>query len=412
MQRSRGNDIGPSPWQAAVALVCLLAAGGGVLGAQGIERVALAFADASPLERSRIALAAWQEQGVGPLASHGGGASIGRADLRSGALHFAGAEWTARGTLVSAVPGTGGAAVSAGELGLWAGASAGRAAISASAGWRGETGSPGTMRSALDVIVPVRGMTLTMGITNFSAFMHTSTDTLGGLIPYTYYARFLDSARGIWDSTARQGWRPGVNRKTAPQSEAVAHLGVGWKMFGALWYAHGERMMAAATGPSDSGAGRARRFAIAIDAQRSLLPGVALAVSLASRRYLDSLGSATIRVGFRWSPRPNRPTPSMEADRSVRFTWTGDGATRRAELRVSAPDAKRVEIESDLTGWLPVDLAPANEAGWWSVALPLPAGLHRLRLRLDGGAWGVPPGLPVESGDFGGLAGVIVLPPR
>jgi 1,4-alpha-glucan branching enzyme len=89
-----------------------------------------------------------------------------------------------------------------------------------------------------------------------------------------------------------------------------------------------------------------------------------------------------------------------------------DAETRRGELRVRAPDARRVEIESDLTGWVPVELRPAREAGWWSAELTLPPGLHRVRLRLDGGAWRVPPGLPVESGDFGGTIGVIVTPAR
>jgi hypothetical protein len=51
-----------------------------------------------------------------------------------------------------------------------------------------------------------------------------------------------------------------------------------------------------------------------------------------------------------------------------------------------------------------------KEAAVWEVSLPVTPGVHRMNLRLDGGPWIVPAGLRLERNEFGGAAGLLVVP--
>jgi hypothetical protein len=43
------------------------------------------------------------------------------------------------------------------------------------------------------------------------------------------------------------------------------------------------------------------------------------------------------------------------------------------------------------------------------VTLPVSAGLHRFNVRADGGSWTVPLGYAVQSDDFGGSVGILII---
>jgi hypothetical protein len=75
---------------------------------------------------------------------------------------------------------------------------------------------------------------------------------------------------------------------------------------------------------------------------------------------------------------------------------------------VAASGATRVEIRSDVTGWVAVPLE-RNAEGVWQVDLEAEPGVHRLALRVDGGAWLPPPGLPVGSDGYGVEVGLLIV---
>ena len=54
-------------------------------------------------------------------------------------------------------------------------------------------------------------------------------------------------------------------------------------------------------------------------------------------------------------------------------------------------------------------LAAAGEARWRYPAA-LPPGMYRFNLRVDGGPWLAPGGLPVAADEFGGAVAVVVVP--
>lgn len=77
-------------------------------------------------------------------------------------------------------------------------------------------------------------------------------------------------------------------------------------------------------------------------------------------------------------------------------------------LMVHAPSARRVEVNGDFTGWTPVDLKQTS-GGWWALAMPIAPGKYDMNLRVDGGAWIVPPGLLGMKDEFEGSVGLLIV---
>ena len=130
-------------------------------------------------------------------------------------------------------------------------------------------------------------------------------------------------------------------------------------------------------------------------------------------RYL----SAALRV------RTAAPRRAFPRDPAVLHARGADGATvlRAARLEVHADrnravrlvvrvaSAALVEIAGDFTDWQPVALGSASP-DTWEVTLPVPSGVHRLDVRIDGGAWIVPAGTTRAPDDYGGDVGIFVVP--
>ncbi len=79
-------------------------------------------------------------------------------------------------------------------------------------------------------------------------------------------------------------------------------------------------------------------------------------------------------------------------------------------VRVYAPTASRVELQSDATQW---DAVPMRSVGWGWFELRLArAGRASLELavRVDGGPWRPPPGTEPITDEFGGVSGRWLLP--
>lgn len=128
---------------------------------------------------------------------------------------------------------------------------------------------------------------------------------------------------------------------------------------------------------------------------------VSLGMRLGDRRSLTATEQAEARA-----TRATARAIGLEA-----FQWrvADDGSVA---IRVRADGAQRVEIVSDLTRWAPRALARGSD-GWWWIRIPRSgATVIELALRLDGGAWVVPPGAAPLRDEFGGLSGRLVLTPE
>jgi hypothetical protein len=152
--------------------------------------------------------------------------------------------------------------------------------------------------------------------------------------------------------------------------------------------------------------GHRRQLWATLDAGVRLHPRLAVAVTVGSSPAFGALelpSGGVAALSFRITPpggaEPRRPASSFRAEPRA------DGA--RA-LRVCLPAAKRVELQGDATWWEPMPLT-RRDGCWWEIVLRAAAGLHRIALRVDGGPWGAPPGLPAIDDGFGGEVGVLVI---
>ena len=80
----------------------------------------------------------------------------------------------------------------------------------------------------------------------------------------------------------------------------------------------------------------------------------------------------------------------------------------RLVLRVYAPGATRVEMMGDISQWSGRPLT-RDGRGWWMIALE-GVGATELVVRVDGGAWAIPPGAQVVTDEFGGRVGRVFVP--
>jgi len=78
-------------------------------------------------------------------------------------------------------------------------------------------------------------------------------------------------------------------------------------------------------------------------------------------------------------------------------------------LVVRVPGAATVELAGDFTDWQPIALRRSAE-GTWETILPIPSGVHRVNVRIDGAGWLVPAGTTRSSDDFGGEVGIVSVP--
>lgn len=107
----------------------------------------------------------------------------------------------------------------------------------------------------------------------------------------------------------------------------------------------------------------------------------------------------------------------------------------RVMFRLFLPDAKRVRLAGDFSGWEPTLDMDSGPDGWWQLCVAMTPGEHRFRYEVDG-RWFVdfnadfdtkcvghgptpdapgtvtptqtPPEAPLIHGVFGGLSGVLL----
>src|SRR5256885_2228117 len=81
-------------------------------------------------------------------------------------------------------------------------------------------------------------------------------------------------------------------------------------------------------------------------------------------------------------------------------------AVQRLTARIGGVET--VEIMGDFTDWAPIPLIRRGR-DLWELLVPLNPGVHQINLRIDGGQWIAPPGVPTLKDGFNGEVGVLVV---
>ncbi|HEX3234923.1 MAG TPA: glycogen-binding domain-containing protein [Gemmatimonadales bacterium] len=112
-----------------------------------------------------------------------------------------------------------------------------------------------------------------------------------------------------------------------------------------------------------------------------------------------------LRVRLSGAPMPVVELPAAPVRSGLRI---GPARITGREILLQAPGAREVELAGDFTDWRPVELASAG-GNEWRVVLPIAPGLHRLAVRIDGRAWGAPPGTRRMTSEFGSEVGEVAV---
>jgi hypothetical protein len=204
----------------------------------------------------------------------------------------------------------------------------------------------------------------------------------------------------------------GYSQVRATRTASIGHVGLGWR--GTLLEMEGGRATQLAAQPSGS---RLSPWVVGWRAAQTITPTAAIVVEYSPTPEpqlwnAGDLGASRLRVGARLLRGTERrvPTVASSHDGDIRFAYRISANTsaddERLVLEVTAPNARLVEVDGDLTQWRPVSMQREGP-GRFHVSLPLPVGLSRVRIRIDGGPWIAPPGLTSVADDAGGLLGVI-----
>ncbi|MGH7554462.1 MAG: hypothetical protein ACREMQ_15765, partial [Longimicrobiales bacterium] len=129
------------------------------------------------------------------------------------------------------------------------------------------------------------------------------------------------------------------------------------------------------------------------------------------RREIAQRGGAFTSVSLRFDLRDTRAatnvippqplTPSMLSAEPI--------GEHRYRLRIAIEAQRSVELQGDLTHWQPVAFRPAGSQNLWEISVAAGPGVYHVNLRVDGGDWIVPAGLPRVPDGFGGAAGLLTL---
>jgi Carbohydrate-binding module 48 (Isoamylase N-terminal domain) len=127
-----------------------------------------------------------------------------------------------------------------------------------------------------------------------------------------------------------------------------------------------------------------------------------------SHLTVDLPARAYTTIGLRWMVNgPKVPLPALPPLSAAGFRAERVGALVR--LVLPAPHAASVEVTGDFSDWEPLPMRQDSE-GWWTLTRTLAPGLYRVNVRIDGGGWRVPAGLPAEQDGYGGQAGLLLVP--
>jgi hypothetical protein len=228
-------------------------------------------------------------------------------------------------------------------------------------------------QAELGASVPLRGSQLTL-----MATPSITDDTLR----YTDLLAVLGGSSGVFDLSASVGGRLGA---------ALPIVGGDQRLWGGV-------SVAAWLAPR-----------VALTVASGTYP-VDVTQGFPAGRYL----SAGIRLGAMRSVRAADIARAGRIRREAREAGVTGFALRRIEdglyeVRVRASNAREVLLSGDVTGWRPLALV-RDVDGWWRGRLVIPSATAELVVRVDGGAWLVPPGAEEIVDEFGGRSGRIVVP--
>jgi hypothetical protein len=90
------------------------------------------------------------------------------------------------------------------------------------------------------------------------------------------------------------------------------------------------------------------------------------------------------------------------------FEMRPAAATGMQKIVIRVGGVETVDVMGDFSDWNPLTLVRRGR-DLWELSIPLSPGAHQINLRVDGGPWIAPPGLPTMRDSFSGEVGMLVV---
>ena len=120
-----------------------------------------------------------------------------------------------------------------------------------------------------------------------------------------------------------------------------------------------------------------------------------------------SFGMAGMEIAY--SPISKAAVPvSLPHTILVRTFETHAAANGMQKIVIHVGGVEAVEVMGDFSDWTPLTLTRRGR-DLWELALPLSAGVHSVNVRVDGGPWAPPPGVPTMHDGYNGEVGLVVV---
>jgi hypothetical protein len=207
-------------------------------------------------------------------------------------------------------------------------------------------------------------------------------------------------------------WRDSLHWRDTTTYSDVNRSGLWHTAQSALRWRYG-RMELTATGGVTVGRRIAPRpwaqTVLNLRASRRLMVMAAYGQRPAASMAFDPSARPQTMVGVRLAPWASSEPKASKATTPHAQVWsTRSAGEGRTAFHIRCPGATRVEITGDFTDWTPVGLKDAG-GGRWETTLTILPGLYEVQIRIDGGEWQAPPGLPSRQREFAGVVGVLLI---
>ncbi len=213
-----------------------------------------------------------------------------------------------------------------------------------------------------------------------------------------------------------------------PQADSAGTSDNRWSSTEARVTWRQDRWWVAARGGRLASTRQSSGFWAGVQAGAELPHGVSLLLGAGkSSRSLTYTGAGSaaphVSVGFAFNTavlshreaRADSTEASSPSSRPLTISDLGDGrwllgfsAARLADGGGVTEMPHTIEIACDCDGWAPRAMRRMGDR--WVAEVRARSGMHRVSIRIDGGAWIAPPGLASIDDDFAGHAGLLVVP--
>lgn len=122
-----------------------------------------------------------------------------------------------------------------------------------------------------------------------------------------------------------------------------------------------------------------------------------------------SYGMAGIELAY-WPISKSGVPVALPRAPLVRSFEIHPAASGMQKLVIHVSGVETVDVMGDFSDWSPLTLFRRGR-DLWELSVPLSPGMHQINVRVDGGSWVAPPGMPTMRDNFNGDVGMLVVQP-